>query len=126
MTVNVVNVTIQVDGSPADPSPPEGNYVFTPSGVMWPDTSSNPVVPMVVHGTLVGNVSVSPPISVATVQLVASDNFTAGVLTWDVIINVRGEPTVMVANVPVNFASGANQSIWSILQSAGWTPQPEP
>lgn len=123
---NVVNVTIQVDGAPGDPSAPEGNYVFTPSGVMWPDTSSNPIVPMVVHGQMIANPTANPPNCLATVELVASDNFAASVLTWDVIINVRGMPTINVPNVPVNFSNGANQNIWTILQAAGWSPLSEP
>ena len=53
---------------------------------------------------------------------IASDNFAAGVLTWDVIINVRGLPTVNMAAVPINFALGANQNIWTILSAAGWAP----
>jgi hypothetical protein len=124
MTVNMVTVTINIDGSPADTAGPEGNYVFSPAGVMWPDLSGNPLTPMVVHATL--TTTLVPPLATASVQLVASDNFAAGVLTWDVIINVRGMPTINVANVPVNFASGATQSIWTILQTAGWTPTVQP
>lgn len=122
MTASMVTVSIQVDGAPGDTLPPEGNYVFSPSGVLWPDTSGNAVAPQLQHGVLMPNTAVSPPVATASVQLVASDNFTAGVLTWDVIINVRGMPTVNVQAVPVNFASGANQNIWTILQAAGWTP----
>jgi hypothetical protein len=116
--VNLVSVTIAASDSPADAGSPEGYFVFAPSGVMWPDASNLPIVPMVVHGVLVNGT--------ATVSLVASDSFGAGVLTWDVIINIRGLPTINVAGVPVNFASGATQSIWSILSAAGWSPTPQP
>ena len=126
MTTNLVNLTIQVDGAPGDPAAPEGNYVFTPSGLEWPDTSSNPIVPMVIHAPLTPNPLASPPNASATFAIVASDNFAAGILTWDVIINVRGLPTVNVPNVPINFANGANQNIWTVLQAAGWTPVTEP
>lgn len=126
MTVNVVNVTIQADGAPGDLLPPEGNYVFTPSGVEWPDSGANPIVPEVIHGSLVGNTGVNPPIAIATVELVASDNFSAGTLLWDVIINLRGLPTVNVADVAVNFSQGATQNVWTILQAAGWTPVEQP
>jgi hypothetical protein len=115
---NLVTVTIAVDNSPADLTSAEGYYVLSPSGVMWPDTSGNPVAPMVHNGHLVNGT--------ASEQLVASDNYAAGVLTWDVIINVRGLPTVNVASVPVNFANGASQNIWTILQAAGWTPATQP
>lgn len=118
MTYNVVNVTVAADNSPADATTAEGNVVAVPSGVEWPDTSGNPIVPMVVHGTLLAGT--------CTLALVASDNFAAGVLNWDFIINIRGLPTVNVASVPVNFASGATQNVWTILQAAGWTPVTQP
>lgn len=118
MTVSIVNVTVAADNSPADLATAEGNVVAVPSGTMWPDASANPIVPMVVHGTLQGGT--------CTLQLVASDNFASGVLTWDIIINIRGLPTVNVPGVPVNFANGATQSVWAILTAAGWTPPPQP
>ena len=118
MTVNTVNVVVAADVSPADLATAEGNALAVPSGTEWPDTSNNPIVPMVVHGTLVSGT--------CTLQLVASDNFSAGVLTWDFIINIRGLPTVNVASVPVNFASGATQNVWTILTAAGWKPVSQP
>ena len=114
MTASTVNVTVTADVSPADGSPAEGNVVAVPNGTQWPDLSGNPSVPMVVHGTLAAGT--------CTLVLVASDNFSAGVLTWDIIINIRGLKTVNVQAVPVNFASGATQSVWTILSAAGWTP----
>ena len=124
MTVNMVTVTINVDGSPADSAGPEGNYIFSPSGVMWPDTSGNPVAPMVQHGAIAA--APGTQAATASAQLVASDNYGPGVLTWDVIVNVRGLPTVNVPAVPVNYAAGATQSIWTILQATGWTPITQP
>ena len=123
MTSNVVAVTVAADKSPADPANTyaEGNVVAVPSGEMWPDTSNNPIVPMVVHGTLGDGLNGATP-GECIIELVASDNFGAGVLTWDFIINIRGLPTVSASRVPVNFASGANQNIWTILSAAGWTP----
>jgi len=124
VTLNVVNVVVAADPSPVDIQAsggsafPEGNVLAVPSGVMWPDTSSNPIVPMVVHGALQSGT--------CTIGLVASDNFGAGVLTWDFIINIRGLPTVNVPAVPVNFASGATQNVWTILTAAGWTPTQQP
>lgn len=119
MTFNVVNVVVAADASPADVGVfAEGNVVAVPSGAMWPDTNNVPIVPMVVHGTLVSGT--------CTLGLVASDNFAAGVLTWDIIINIRGLPTVNVASCVINFASGATQSVWTILTAAGWTPPSVP
>ena len=56
------------------------------------------------------------------IALVASDNYAAGVLAWDLIINIRGLPTVNVSDVTVNFSNGATQNVWTILAAAGWTP----
>lgn len=127
MSVNIVNVTVAADVSPADPSNvfAEGNVVAVPSGTEWPDTSNNPIVPMVVHGTLGDGLNGAVP-GQCIIKLVASDSFAAGVLNWDFIINIRQLPTVNFANVPVNFANGANQNVWTILSAAGWTPAPQP
>jgi hypothetical protein len=118
MSLNTVNVVVAADNSPADLASGEGNVIAVPSGTEWPDTSNNPIVPMVVHGSLAAGT--------CTIVLVASDNFSAGVLNWDFIINIRGLPTVNVPSVPVNFASGATQSVWAILTAAGWTPTTQP
>jgi hypothetical protein len=125
MSLNVVNVTIAADNSPADVAVAEGNVVAIPSGTEWPDTNNNPIVPMVVHGTL-GDGLNGATAGECIIKLVASDNFSAGVLTWDIIVNIRGMPTVNVASVPVNFTSGANQNVWAILSAAGWSPVSQP
>jgi len=122
VTTNVVNVIVSVDASPSDAADAEGNVVAIPSGTMWPDAGNNPIVPMVVHGTL-GDSSLNTP-GECQIGLVASDNFTSGVLTWDLIINIRGFPTINVPQVPVNFSLGATQNVWTILTAAGWTPTP--
>jgi hypothetical protein len=121
MSTNTVLVTVAADVSPADVAKAEGNVVAVPSGVMWPDTSNEPIVPAVVHGTL-GDLENGGVAGEAIIELLASDNYATGVLTWDFIINIRGLPTVSVADVPVNFSNGANQSIWTILAATGWTP----
>jgi hypothetical protein len=117
MSLNTVNVVIAADVSPADLATAEGNAIAVPTGTEWPDTSQNPIVPAVVHGTLESGTT--------TLVLVASDNFSAGVLTWDFIINIRGIPTVNVPGVVVNFSNGATQNVWTLLSAAGWTPQSE-
>jgi hypothetical protein len=117
--LNVVSVTVAADSSPTGLVAAEGNVVAVPDGAQWPDAGNNPIVPMVVHGTL-NDGSAGP--GACTLTLIASDNFTAGVLNWDFIINIRGLATVKVMNVPVNFSSGASQNVWTILAAAGWTP----
>lgn len=125
MTANTVLVTVQADAAPGDPSPAEGNVVAVPSGTQWPDTSGDPVVPMVVHGYL-GDLQNGGVAGQAILQLEASDNFAAGVLNWSFIVNIRGFPTVTVADIPINFANGASQNFWTILANTGWTPPAQP
>ena len=118
-TLNVVTVTVAVQGSPVDTSSPEGNFVFVPNGPMWPGTAGTlPIDPSIQQGHLVNGT--------ASVQLVASDNFSVGVLNWDVIINIRGMNTINVSALPVNYASGSSQSIWDILLATGWSPVAQP
>ena len=123
MTTTTVNVVVAADNSPADLAHAEGNVVAIPSGTEWPDTSGNPIVPMVVHGTI-GDGLNGATAGECIIILVASDNYTAGVLAWDLIINIRGFPTINVSDVPVNFSLGATQNVWTILAAAGWTPTP--
>jgi hypothetical protein len=117
MTVNMVTVTIAASGSPVDAVPPEGNFVFSPNGNLWPLTpGSLPIIPDIQTGTLVSGT--------ASCQLVASDNYAVvngvNILTWDVIINIRGLPTVNFPGLVINFATGSSQSIWDILAANGW------
>lgn len=108
-----MTVNIAVQAAPTDTVPAEGNYVFSPNGVLWPGTAGSlPIAPEVQHGFLVSGT--------ASVKLVASDNFSVGVLNWDVIINVRGMPTINVPALTINYATGSSQSIWDILNSAGY------
>lgn len=125
MTYNVVSVTVGASTSPVDIAKAEGNVVAVPAGTQWPDTSNDPIIPAVVHGTLGDGLNGAQP-GECILQLVASDNFAAGVLAWDFIINLRGFPTVSVSDVPVNFSSGASQNVWTILAAAGWTPPSMP
>lgn len=116
-SLNLVAVTIAVQGGPLDATDPEGNFVFSPNGTLWPVTSGSlPIDPAIQTGSLVNGTAV--------VSLVASDNFSSGVLNWDVLINVRGMPTVVFPGLPVLFATGASQSIWDILTTNGWSPTP--
>jgi hypothetical protein len=119
MTINQVTVTIAAQGSPLDALPPQGNFVFSPNGVMWPGTAGSlPIDPSIQHGFLV--------LGTASVQLVASDNFSAGVLNWDCIINIRGLMTINAPSLTINFATGPTQSIWDILSSNGYVLTTQP
>jgi hypothetical protein len=119
MSLNLVTVTIAVQGSPTDAVLPQGNFIFSPNGVLWPGTlGSLPIDPSIQHGFLV--------LGTASVQLVASDDFAAGVLSWDCIINIRGLPTVNAPALIINYATGSSQSIWDILSSNGYVLTNQP
>jgi hypothetical protein len=119
VSLNLVTVTVAAMASPVDATAPEGHFVFVPNGTLWPGVpGSLPIDPQIERGTLT--------LGTASVQLVASDNFAASVLNWDVIINIRGLPTINVKAFPVLFASGASQSVWDILAANGWTPVSQP
>jgi hypothetical protein len=119
MTLNLVTVTVAATASPADASSVEGHYVFVPNGTEWPATlGSLPIIPEIQTGFLT--------LGTSSVQLVASDNFTAGVLNWDVILNIRGMPTINMSALPVLFASGASQSLWDIMIVNGYIPVNQP
>lgn len=119
MSFLTVAVTVAADTFSPDPNTyAEGNVVAVPSGTMWPDANDLPIVPMVVHGNL--------ELGTCTLQLVASDNFATGVLRWDLIVNIRGMPTVNQPGCVINFADGATQSVWDILSAAGWSPITRP
>lgn len=114
MSLNLVTVTIAVSGAPTDSTTPQGVFVFSPNGVLWPGTEGSlPIDPQVQHGFLTNGT--------ASVQLVASDNFAAGVLNWDAILNIRGMPTINAPALIINFATGPTQSIWDILSSNGFS-----
>jgi hypothetical protein len=118
MTINVVTIVIAASNSPVDSAAgdyAEGNCVFSPNGILWPSSPGNlPIVPQIQTATLVNGT--------ASVVLVASDNFVVNTLNWDVIINIRGLPTVNVEALPILFATGATQSIWDILLTNDWEP----
>jgi hypothetical protein len=112
MSLNLVTVVIAIQGSPIDTVSQEGNYVFSPNGNLWPGTPGTlPIDPAVQQGHLTSGT--------ASVQLVASDDFAAGVLTWDCILNIRGMPTIHAYGLIINYATGSTQSIWDILSSNG-------
>ena len=115
MALDMVNVTVNATGGPNDAATPEGHFVFIPDGVLYPAVpNGGPIVPNIVQGNLVNGTS--------TVALVASDNFDPNVLDWGVTINIRGLATIHGHPLTINFADGADQSIWDILTANGWTP----
>lgn len=104
------NVTVTASfGSTA-----EGNYLFAASGTLISDANVAIVTP-VVDGVLdsSGNLSAI---------LLASDNFGPGELTWNCFISVRGMSQINVQGFTVNFALGASQNLFTILEASGWQP----
>ena len=109
-----VTVTVAADSDPDNGINAEGNVTAVPTGTKWPGGNDEPIVPPVVHGTLVAGT--------CSLDLIASDNFAAGVLGWTFLINIRGLPTINAPNCIVNHTDGATQSVWTILDANGWVP----
>jgi hypothetical protein len=56
------------------------------------------------------------------IPLLASDNFGANEMNWSFKVIIQGAPNVIASNIPVNYALGASQGLFAILEAAGWTP----
>jgi hypothetical protein len=117
MSANQVTLNATFVGGPNDKV--EGSFAFSPSGSLYDPTSNSYVAAQVQQGLLA-----NPTLGQATlsVTLLASDNYAAGVLTWDVHIRARSIPEIQVANLTVNFAAGATQNLFTVLLANGWTP----
>lgn len=110
MANNLVHVTAQfTDGTHAG----EGNYQFIATGSLA-ESDTVALVSPVIMGSLDSAGSLA-------VDLLASDDFFAGQLTWHVIVRVRGMPEIDVSDVVVNFVDGATQGLFGILEANGWT-----
>lgn len=118
MTFNHVTVTGQwTDGVTFG----EGNFLFDAEGDLMNSTTTAIVTP-VIKGQLDTTGKLwTPPTLGSGVSLLASDNFLTGQLNWHILLRVQGWPIVDVADVPVLFSNGASQTVFSILEAAGWT-----
>jgi len=119
MPLNFVTVTATWSDQGAVPKYAEGNYMFIAAGTLM-DSSAVAIVIPVIQGQLAAS---TPSLSVS---LLASDNFAAGQLTWDMHVAVKGIAAISVQNVVVNFSGGASQGLFTVLTAAGWTPTPNP
>lgn len=125
---NFVTVTATWGISPNYAS---GNFEFVASGTLMSSSSIAIVYPFI-DGQLDSLGSLSLPTgTVGTVgtgaansgvSLLASDNFGAGELYYNIKILVQGLATINAQDIPVNFALGASQGLFTILEAAGWTP----
>jgi hypothetical protein len=130
MSNNVVNLQAQWTDGTAFAA---GNFEIVASGVLMSSNGVAIVTPFI-DGQLDSLGSLSVPVGGAGsagnggpgtgVSLLASDNFAAGELTWNFKIVVQGITDIVVADVPVNFASGATQGLFGVLEAAGWSPTP--
>ncbi len=132
MTANN-NVIVQAqwdDGSVAGGFA-SGNFEFIASGSLV-TTGNVEIVTPFIDGQLDSLGSLSLPagkfgsvgVGAANsgIALLASDNFAVGLLTWNIKIIVQGVANIQQADVPINFASGATQGLFTILTAAGWNP----
>lgn len=115
MALNLVTVTATFQSDQT----PEGNYTFVPTGMSVDLASHVMIVPMVKQGAI-------PPNGLLSVPIVASDNFAADVLNWNIRLIVRGAKNVYARYVAINYSNGPTQDLWVILSNAGWTPAVTP
>lgn len=92
----------------------EGHFLFAATGTLVSDSNVAIVTPVID-----GQIDATGTLSVS---LLASDNYGAGELTWNVFLSVRGMSDIFVQGFVVNFAQGANQNLFTILEASGWTP----
>lgn len=107
-----------------------GNFEFVAAGTLM-DSAAIAIVYPFISGQLdsLGSLSVpaGSPGSAGTggpgtgVSLLASDNFGAGELQYNIKVIVQGLPSVNAFGIPVNFSNGASQGLFTLLEAAGWT-----
>jgi hypothetical protein len=91
----------------------QGNWLFAASGTLMSDDHVAIVTP-VVNDVLDSDGNLSA-------VLLASDNYSAGELEWNCFIRVQGLPLIHVVGFPVNYDDGAEQNLFDILTTAGWS-----
>ena len=110
MTTNTVTVTAAF-GAGA-----EGHWLFAASGTLMDDTNVAIVTPVVSGSLAPGGTGLLSAV------LLASDNFGAGELYWNIFMEIRGLSEVNFQDFTLNFALGASQNLFTVLRASGWTP----
>jgi len=105
---NTVTVTASFGASA------QGSFLFAATGSLVSDSNVAIVTP-----TINGRLDSSGNL---TAVLLASDNFGLHELTWNCFISVKGMSDIFVQGFAVNFALGASQNLFTILEASGWTP----
>lgn len=95
----------------------QGNYLFHASGALMDGTATAIVTPVLDDVLKNGALSV---------QLLASDNYGAGELSWDCTIRIKGFSEIKAQGLIVNHATGATQVLFDILEANGWAPMEIP
>lgn len=116
MTDNLVYVTGQWGDATVGYG--QGNYLFAATGTLITSAYTTITYP-VMDGILDAQGNLGSP---SGVPLLASDNYSAGVLNWNCFLRIQGQPLIHVTSFAVNFANGSSQPLFQILQTAGWTP----
>ena len=138
MSDNFVTVTAQWDdGNPLTPSG-SGNYEIVATGLLM-ESSAVAIVTPIILGQLdsLGSFSllgISSPLAYQNpnvepntgIPLLASDNFAEGEFLWNFKVVLQGAANIISSNVQINYALGATQGLFSILEAAGWTPTVPP
>jgi hypothetical protein len=89
-----------------------GNYLVYPTGTLVASGGVAVDIPAA-DGTLDDTGSFS-------VDLVASDDYTAGVLNWSFKIIVAGMTNIIADDIPILYSNGADQGLFEALDYAGW------
>lgn len=92
------------------------DWVFVAGGTLV-DDANVAIVPAIVRGN-----NMPGGTGILSATLLASDNFGSGELLWTCFIRADGYPMIEFHNFSVNFASGANQQLFTVLKASGWTP----
>jgi hypothetical protein len=100
-----------------------GNVEITASGTLVTSGDDVLTIPAVlVQLDDLGALSLPGTAANSGIPVLASDNYGAGVLTYDFKLLVQEEVSIDVSDVAINYGSGASQVLLAALEAAGWTP----
>jgi hypothetical protein len=107
-----------------------GNYEFVAAGQLM-DSGAVAIVTPILIGQLDSLGAISLPSGTygsagdgtpnSGLALLASDNFGAGELLWTVKIVVEGVANISASGIIINYADGATQGLFTILEANGWS-----
>jgi hypothetical protein len=124
MTNNLVTVNASMLDAAGNSA--QGHWLFAATGTLMTSSYVAIVAPVVdgdIDATGQMNWINEAGNTVEGAQLLASDNFETGALYWNFFGDFQGMARIHVTGIPVNFALGATQNLFTILAANGWVPQ---